>query len=169
LSVNIDCLAYLLIHFTDEEDEGIKHLSIDYDLMVALSAQLAADVELIEEENGDPWDATLILIPMLHRLEQLTVNLTNNRGFMGSRFDADDVSMLVELCERARDEELGKWKMPLMGRVSDRDMSTWVPICEGTGVKDVSVFRTGDDAKDETNALDADVIAAVIALVANGS
>lgn len=39
---------------------------------------------------------------------------------MGSRFDADDVSMLVELCERARDEELSKWKMPLMGRVSDR-------------------------------------------------
>lgn len=44
-------------------------------------------------------------------------------------------------------------------------MSTWAPICEGTGAKDVSVFMTGDDTENETVAPDADVIAAAIALV----
>lgn len=180
MTVNIESLAYLIVHFDDDEAEGVKHLAMDYKVMVALSAQLAADVGRIEEEDGNPWDAQLILIPEFHHLEKLTINMNNNGGFKGRIFDSHDFEMLVEMCERARDEELGNWNMPVMGRVSERRLSTWLPIRKCIGVSDVSVLMTGDrvddphtdgaaDIEDVTQDSDANDIEAAIAIVSNGA
>ena len=133
----------------------MKHLAVHHELMQYLSEQLAVDVEVLENEGADLWEAHLVLLPEFHHLRLLSV-VGDHRGFITD----EAYAMYEEMCERARDEELGNWRMPqigyIIGELKDHELAV-VPEKDGDGEAEGEDVGDGMAANDDDDEVSDDV------------
>ena len=140
----------------------MKHLAVHHELMQYLSEQLAVDVEVLENEGADLWEAHLVLLPEFHHLRLLSV-VGDHRGFITD----EAYAMYEEMCERARDEELGNWRMPqigyIIGELRDHELAVAPEKggdgeAEGEGVGDGMAANDDDEVSDDVDTSDEDEV-----------
>jgi hypothetical protein len=125
---SLDALAGVAIHFEATDGREVQHLAVHANVMQVISDQLEADVEFFEREGDSLWDAHLMVLPEFHNLELLTV-VGPDDGTALMKY-----SMYCEMCERAKDEELGMWSMPLLGYIiEDECLGGSAPPAVGQG------------------------------------